>query len=106
MVCVAVRYDHGDLTVEAVKKKICECFPRSRYLVARIQEVFPTVYAVFDCDRTPDSARLNVTFEGEDDISVIYTCFILDICTTWEGGGEWRAKLYRKASDHLLSNNQ
>jgi len=99
MVCVAVRYDHGDLTVDAVKNKIRQCFPRSRYLVVRIEDVFPTIYAVFECDRTPECGRLSIAFKGEDDVGALYSCFVLDICTTWAGGKEWRDRLCRKAAE-------
>ena len=105
MVCVAVRYDHGALTVDAVKRKIKQCFPTSRYLIVRIEDVFPTVYAVFECDQTPECRQLTIVFEGEDDMSVLYTCFIMDMRPTWEAGKDWRDVLCRSVTDSLVSHN-
>lgn len=101
MVCVAVRFDHGELTIEAVRMKICETYPGTRYLVVCIYDVYPSIHAVFECRECPDTGKLNIEFEGNDDVCTIYTCFVLDICTTWEEGKEFRDKLCRRAADYV-----
>lgn len=106
MVCVVARYDHGVLTIEAVRRKICQRYPGSRYLIVRIYNTYPCVYAVFECETTPNLGELNIVFEGEDDISVIYTCFVMDIFTTWEEGKAWRDRLYQKAADYVYKHDQ